>query len=193
MSHHLPILRKAGFFKEYQNLSDSELLETLYQIRKKEYAEIFELDYKPGRSYDDQGIAIQDKTKVLDIDLEADVQPGNEVYCKLLEAFTDASNGQFIASDMVETWRGDEGPLTVSFMSNGKKIKYDPAYNEDWIDGTFFNIICKEMAKGGNEQFHLCFGPNEEWAGQNVIYIRLTPEEKTILETELNWEFGVFN
>ncbi len=193
MNNHLSILRRAGFFTQFGNLKDDELLEALYQIRKKEYTEIFGLDYEPGKTYDDLGLASQDKTKMLDIDLEADVCEENEVYSNLLDAFTEISNGQFVATDIVETWRSSEGPISVSFKCNGQKINYDPAYNEDWIDGTFFNVICKEMARGGSEQFYLCFGPDEEWAGQNVIYIRLTPEEKALLETELHWEFGVFN
>lgn len=192
MSHHLPILRKAGFFKQYQNLSDDEILETLYQNRKKEYVEVFGLDYVPGKTYDDLGLAIQDNTKMLDINLEADVCEENEIYSRLLDAFTGISNGQFLTTDISEIWETEEGPVSVVFKSNGQKIKYDPAYNEDWIDGTFFNVICKEMKKSGPEEFYLCFGSNEEWTGQNVIYIRLKAEEKELLETELQWEFGEF-
>jgi len=189
MGLNLTNLRKTGFFKEYESLSEKELLNALHENRRKEYAKIFEYDYEPEKLRDDHELAVQDSKKFLDIDLEADVRAENQVYIYLLEDFAKASDGHFSPIGIEETWESDEGPIQVSFTSNGSDITFKPEYMDDWIDGKVFDVINAEMQKVTSERFYLCAGPNEEWFGQNVIYVRLTENEKKLLEEKLDWKF----
>lgn len=45
------------------------------------------------------------------------------------------------------------------------------------------------MKKVTDDIFHLCLGPDNDWAGQNVIFIRLTEVEKKLLMDNLEREF----
>lgn len=189
MTSNLKILRKAGFFQDFESLSDAELLEAIRKKRKEEYSEMFGQDYEPEDFSHLIELLSQDDKKFLDIDLEADVLNGNNVYVSLLEDFAKASNGYFNPIDIKETWVSDEGPIEVSFSSNGQKIVFEPEYMEDWIDGRIFSLINDEMKKVCNEHFQVCSGPDDEWFGQNIIHIRVTEEEKLFLEENLNWNF----
>jgi hypothetical protein len=189
MGLNLNTLRQAGFFKEYGNLSDKDLIDTLHEIRRKEYSKIFEYDYEPEKIKDDHRLAVQDTKKFLDIDLEADVCAQNKVYTSLLQDFAKASDGNFAPANIEETWEGEEGPIRLQFQSNGSIIAFEPEYMDDWIDCRVFDVINGEMEKTTDEKFFLCYGPNEEWFGQNAIYIRLTESEKHLLEEKLEWKF----
>ncbi len=189
MTETISIIRQAGFFKKYGALSEDELLDTLYEIKKQEYSKMFGYDYTPERKTDIYSIVGQDPEKFLDIDLEADVCADNKVYSSLLAEISKASNGNFLPSDIEEIWNSEEGPIKVSFDSNGQIIIFEPEYMDDWIDGRIFEVINKEMKKVSNEYFHLCSGPNDEWFGQNAIYVRLTEAEKKLLIDKLEWRF----
>jgi hypothetical protein len=189
MQLNLTTLRQAGFFKEYESMSDKELLNTLHENRRKEYANIFEYDYEPELLSDDHQLALQDSNKFLDIDLEADVCAENKVYTSLLEEFAKASNNHFFPVDIEETWESEEGSILVAFTSNASKITFAPEYMDDWIDSKVFDVINAEMHKVTSERFYLCAGPNEQWFGQNVIYVRLTDDERKLLEEKLDWKF----
>lgn len=189
MTENLETLRQAGFFKNFESLTDAELLETLRKRRKEEYSEMFGYDYTPADFSDLTELLLQDDTKFLDIDLEADVLNGNNVYVSVLQDFAKASNGHFNPIEVKEVWSSDEGPIEVSFLSNGEKIVFEPEYLDDWIDGQVFDVINVEMKKVCNETFMFCSGPKDEWFGQNVIHIRLTENEKQLLKEKLNWNF----
>ena len=189
MGLNLKTLRQGGFFKEYEKLSDKELLDTLHDIRRKEYSKIFEYDYEPEKIKDDHKLAVQDTKKFLDIDLEADVCAQNKVYTSLLEDFAKASDGHFSPTNIEEIWESEEGPIQLNFQSNGSDVTFEPEYMDDWIDGRVFDVINNEMKKVTDEKFCLCYGPNEEWFGQNAIYVRLSESEKQLLEKKLQWNF----
>ena len=189
MTENISLIRQAGFFKKYQSHTDTELLDKLYEIKKQEYSKLFGYDYSPERKNDLYSISQQDNEKFLDIDLEADVCADNKVYTSLLGDFSKASDGNFLPTDITETWATEQGPIKLSFISNGQLIAFEPEYMDDWIDDRIFKIINEEMKKVSDEFFYLCSGPNEEWFGQNVIYIRLTEIEKKSLEEKLEWKF----
>ena len=182
-------MRQAGFFKKYETQTENQLLDILYEIKKQEYSKIFDYDYLPERKTDAYSIAGHDNEKFLNIDLEADVCSANRVYTWLLSAFSKASNGHFSPFDIAEIWSSEDGPIKLSFISNGETIIFEPEYMNDWIDGRIFNLINAEMKKVSDELFHLCSGPNDEWFGQNAIYVRLTAAEKNLLMDKLEWKF----
>lgn len=190
MKLNVNILRQSGFFKEYETLSDSDLLVKLEDIKSRQYLESG-YDYSPGKIADDHELSTQDVKKLLDIDLEADVCADNKVYASLLTHFANASDGHFSPADIEEVWQGPEGPIRLSFTFNGRKILFEPEYLDDWLDVKLFDIINEEMQKVTQEKFYPCSGPNHEWFGQNIIYIRLTEEEKQWLEEKLEWKFSL--
>lgn len=127
--------------------------------------------------------------KFLNIDLEADVYAENEVYCWILNTFSEASNGYFMPTEIQENWITDKGPISVNFISDGKEITFEPEYMDDWIDSKIFDLINIEMKKKSNEFFILCSGPDDDWFGQNAIFIRLNEHQRDILKNTLNWNF----
>jgi len=173
MTENISIIRQAGFFKKYETQREIEFSDTLYEITNDLYS-----------------IASQDEEWFLDIDLEADVCADNLVYTSLLDKFSKASNGFFKPTDIEEIWNSEEGPIKLNFVSNGQTIIFEPEYMDDWIDGQIFRLINAEMKKVSTELFYLCSGPNDEWFGQNVIFIRLTESEKDLLADKLEWKFS---
>lgn len=189
MTDSISIIRRAGFFTQFQNLNNEELIDKLYELKKIKYSKMFGDDYSPERREDLYSIVSQDAQKFLDIDLEADVCADNKVYIEVLNYFANASNGKFTPTNISEVWESEEGPIKVVFDSNGQQITFEPEYIDDWIDGRIFGIIQTEIKKVSEENFHMCAGPNDDWFGQNLIYIRLTTDEKQVLKDKLSWNF----
>ncbi len=183
------ILRLAGFFKGYELLTNDEIIQTLLQKKSNEYARMFGPAYHAEVFSDLTELLEQDDKKFLTIDLEADVCAENKVYTRLLDNFSKASNGFFTPSRITETWESDEGPIRVSFTSDGREVVFAPEYFDDWIDGRIFYVINREMKRVSNEEFVVCMGPGGDWFGQNIIHIRLTKSEKELLAEKLQWEF----
>jgi hypothetical protein len=94
-----------------------------------------------------------------------------------------------IITNIVEEWEDETGPIYISYHLNGESKFANPEYGDDWIDQTFIENTLAEISKITNESFYLCLGPNEEWAGQDVNYIRFTKQERQILEEKLHWSF----
>ncbi|GAB3750709.1 hypothetical protein [Spirosoma pomorum] len=185
----LSTLRQAGFFKEFNDLSDAELIAKLRQKKRNEHAPDLGFDHELD-SYSNIGhLLAQDDKKYIHIDLETDVALGNNIYISIIETFSNASDGHFLPTNSQEIWQSDEGPIQISFSSNGEEIGFELAYYEDWLDEEVFTYINKEMRKMTHEQFFICVGPNEEWTGQTVVFIRLNDMEKHILEDKLKWIF----
>lgn len=185
----LSVLRRAGFFKEFASISDEELLNKIQERRKQEYSELFGHAYDPQELADDQRIAWEDKYKMLHMDLEADVCAENCSYTRLLEICDEVSGRQKLVTDIEEHWESATGPIRVHYQIDGQEQSYEPKYADDWIDQEFLDHILTQIAALIGEPFHLCLGPNQEWFGQDVNYIRLTIEERNILEEELGWKF----
>ena len=190
MIENLAILRQAGFFKDFKSLTDAALIDVLEKRREERYSTAFGYEYQPGHFSHLLQLLAEDNTKIIDIDLEADVLNGNDVYVSILETFAKASNGYFNPTNIKEIWNADEGPIKVTFLSNGHQITFEPEYMDDWIDGRIFNVINQEMKRVSNEVFFACSGPNDEWLGQNIIHIRLTDDEKQLLREKLGWNFS---
>lgn len=186
----LDALRKAGFFKEYSHLSNDELLEMIHQQRKQFYSQMFGYEYEPERLKDDHFLAVRDTTKMLCLDTEADVGIENNKYVELLLLCNTVSGSDTnIITDIEEHWESPTGPIHVTYKINGETRSYEPEYADDWIDQKFLEHVLDEISAVTQEPFHLCLGPNEEWFGQDVNYIRLKPQERKVLEEVLHWRF----
>ena len=189
MSNTLDTLRKAGFFKELSCSSNDEILDKIYKQRRKFYSKVFGYDYDPERDLNDQELARQDTKKMFYLDLEAGVLPENKVYICLLKALDEISGRENLITEIDEEWKGENGPIIISCRINGEPRQFNPEYCNDWIDQKLIDHILLEISYLTQEQFHLCLGPNLEWLGQDVNYMRLTWDERKILEEGLSWSF----
>lgn len=185
----LDTLRQAGFFKEYTHLNNDELLEMIHQRRRQSSSQLLGYEYEPERSKDDHSIAIEDTRKMLYMDLEADVCMENNSYTELLKICNDVSGMDDTITDIKEHWESPTGPIYISYKINGEERSFAPIYADDWIDQNFLEHVLSEIAAVTQDAFYLCLGPNEEWFGQDVNYIRLKPHERKILEERLHWKF----
>ena len=185
----LKALRQAGFFAQYGVQTDDEILNKIHEERKQRYSKIFGYPYEPERNLSDQELASQDTSKMLHLDLEADVCQENKVYSWLLKVLEGLSGKKNIITDIVEEWESETGPINVNFNLNSEKKFANPEYNDDWVDPNFIDNILTEISKVINQSFYVCLVPNEEWLGQDVNYMRLTQEERKILCEKLNWKF----
>lgn len=189
MTSTLQVLRRAGFFEDFSHLSDEELLELFYENRKKVYSKIFGYEYDPGRDLCDQELARQDTKKMLYLDLEADVCKENKVYTWLSQAIDEISGRRELITDIEENWEGEQGPILIRCKINNVPKEYHPAYHKDWVDQSTLENILTDVTAVIGEQFHICLGPSYDWFGQDVNYIRLKPDERKVLQEELEWKF----
>ena len=189
MIEDIGILRSAGFFGHYKDLSDDGVYEALIAKKKKRYEEIFQGDYEPDLNFSNFELAQMDGTKVLFLDLEADVLNGNEVYVDVIKAFSELSDHQFQPTEIREVWQSDEGPIEVSFRSRGSLVTFNPQYIDDWLDESVFKACEKELKDLGIRVV-LCIGDSEGEFGQEIAIVRVTEAEQKILEEKLSWEFA---
>jgi hypothetical protein len=178
----LSVLRKAGFFKAQAALTDEALLADLQQRLK-------ERGYHDDDLQDAARLISTDDQKLLDIDMEADVMEGNQVYTDLLHSLARISDGHFNPADITETWESSEGPALIRFRQQDVAYSFTADYYDDWIDGSIFEQVNELMQATSDQYFYNCTGPDNEWAGQNIVLIRLTADEKALLEEHLGWEF----
>ncbi len=181
-------LRNAGFFEVYESMSDLEVYDTIYADRKKRYSEIFEKQYDPGMDLDAIQLAEYDRTKLLFIDLEADVAMDNNIYVEVIKAFRILSNNKFEPTDIKEQWTSETGPIEVSFKSDGSLIKFEPEYQDDWLHESVFKI-CQEELERKSIRITDCLSDDGYGYGQAIAIMRLSEKEQKILENKLNWKF----
>lgn len=178
----IKILRTAGFFEYYKDLTDLKVYDTIYAIRKEQYSEIFKEPYDPGMNLDATSLAKTDSTKFLFLDLEADVGKDNNVYIEVIKAFSQLSNYEFQPKEITEEWESETGPIKVSFLSNGEKIVFEPEYEYDWLHESVFQVCESELEK---ENIRIV---DISGSGQSIGVMRITKEEQKILEDKFNWK-----
>lgn len=186
--NNIRLFKKAGFFKEWKNLSAEVTYDSLYELRKKEYKEIFESDYNPEMNLEPIEIAQYDQSKLLFLDLEADVFNGNEVYKFVINRFSELSDGKFNPTKLNETWESNGGPIKVSFVSDDEITEFEPEYNNDWLHESVFSI-CRKKIADKKVRLVYCLDEDGYGYGQAIAIMRLTESEQRILENGLKWKF----
>jgi hypothetical protein len=185
----LKILRRAGFYEDLTSLTESEILEFLHQRHKKFLLEHLNWDHEPNKNLSDKELVIRDHLKVLYLDLEADVSNENKVYTALLHNIEEISKSQAVITEIEEGWNSETGPINVTYKLNGQTIYYNPEYNDDWVDQNFLDDTMLLVSQMTDLEFHICLGPESDWLGQDICYIRLTKGEREILENDLHFIF----
>lgn len=184
----ISILRKCGFFEEFQNLTDKEVFDKLHSKRIKRYSEIFEKPYDPSMNIDEFELACLDSHKMIYMDLEADVGSGNEVYKNVINLFSLLSKGTFNPENIEEKWQSNSGPIEVRFKLNNEIVKFEPKYSDDWIDTKIFEV-CISKIKAKNIRIVECLGEDKYGYGQSISFMQLTEIEQKILEKEYHYIF----
>lgn len=183
-------LRIHGFFKKYESLSDKQLFDTLHQQRIAEYSKIFDYFYDPGMELETYQILQLDKERTVYGDAESDVGKDNNQYVALLNAFSEASAGNFQPTEIVETWENENGPILVSFKNKNEVVKFSPSYHDDWLSEEVFDVINQQMMKSGEEKFYQYLGKDGWGLGQYFLFIRMTKLQKESLKNAFGWKFS---
>ncbi len=171
-------LREIGLFAGDPETTDTELAAEIDQKLEAAWGPDFPLD-DPFR---DLAVAEQDATRVLWIDLEADVFAGGDVYVATLDQLAAISGGAFAPTAVSETWEDETGPVTVAFDLAGARHELRPAYLEDWIDPGILSGINERIAEGGRRfELYRAFD-------QTAFIVALTDAERSGLEAR-GWCF----
>jgi hypothetical protein len=117
--------------------------------------ERFESDYdrpfNPNEPWDDLWLLSYDEGRVWHGDPECDVCPGNQVYEEVLEEWSRVSDGCFVPESIEETWEGEEGPISVRFLLNGKQYVLHPKWHYDWLDLEVLGAINSFIEETGRQ------------------------------------------
>jgi hypothetical protein len=171
-------LRAAGLFADRTGVTDDALAAEVDQ----KLAALWGDDLAVDDPLRDVAVAEQDASRVLWIDLEADVVGGNEVYVAILEQLEAIALGAFEPTGVTETWAAEEGPITVAFDLGGSHHELRPAYLEDWIDpGILVGINARIEGSGRRFELYRAFD-------QTALMLALTDPERQALEAR-GWCF----
>jgi hypothetical protein len=171
-------LRAAGLFADRGGVTDEELAAEVDQ----KLAALWDEDLPVDDPLRDLAVAEQDASRVLWIDLEADVFGGNEVYITTLEQLEAIAVEAFEPAGVTETWAAEEGPITVAFDLDGAHHELHPAYLEDWIDpGILIGINALIGDSGRRFELYRAFD-------QTALVLALTDAEREALEAR-GWCF----
>jgi hypothetical protein len=138
-------LRAVGLFADQATISDADLATEV----EAGLADTFGAAEDVPPDILDLAVAEQDRARVWWRDLEADVVDGNDVYVQTLDEWGDISAEAFAPTDIVVSWAGSDGPVTVEFAQGGATHDVSPAYLEDWIDPGILVPINELIADSG--------------------------------------------
>jgi hypothetical protein len=171
-------LRKLGLFADRAGLSDEDLSAEITAALGDTWGDVSQI---PDRLVD-LAVADQDRHRVWWRDLEADVVKENEVYAQTIAEWGEISEGDFLPTDIVETWSGDAGPVVVTYKLAGVEQRLTPAYLEDWIDPTILVPINGSIAASGRRfELYKAFD-------QSAFVMALTGDERAAFEAR-GWCF----
>lgn len=171
-------LRAIGLFADRETLSEAELASDVEAGMAVTFGAAE--DVPPGIL--DLAAAEQDRARVWWRDLEADVIEGNDVYVQTLEEWADISVNAFAPTDIVESWDGSEGPVTIAFTDGGTTHELSPVFLEDWIDVGILVRINELIADSGRRfELYKAFD-------QTALVMALTDAERQALEAR-GWCF----
>lgn len=170
--------RTFGFFAA-SSLSDAELGETVKSYWQGDWD-----DFLPGvrdRANADQLLLVADVQRVWWHDLEG-VYRGANYYADVLNEWAAISRGQFHPEHIQETWRGDNGPVEVAFVWNGKRYAFVHR-SGDFLDHGILKLINQGLV---STPFR--YEVATDYGDSNWIAV-LNQAEKKQLMAERDWHF----
>lgn len=171
--------RDLGFMPEHEGKPDAEVLADVKALLDRNWGD--QLQTADAHSLE-LFLTEAMPSRIWWRDTEADVAMGNRVYEEVLAEWSRISVGAFKPHDIVETWEGEEGPLTVAFTLDGQPIELHPKVSDDWLDLAIIDSINPLIAASGRR--FVVFIPD-----QTAVIMCVTPEERARLERKRGWKF----
>lgn len=175
-------LRDAGLFADLADADDGAFLEALIGRFSVSWGSADHFD--PSDPLADLMVASLDPDRVWWRDLEADVDPSNQVYVGTIGDWARISVGAFAPTDVTERWDSAQGPVHVGFTLDGVARELRPGYLYDWIDPRII-VPLNALIDGSGRQFETI-----EAFDQTAVVLALTPGEKAALATGRDWCFA---
>ncbi len=170
------------FYNDYKDKSTDELATTIISLFHEEWGnkeEIIFPDY-----YADIFLLKFDYKRVWWNDIEADVCMENEIYTETINEWSSISRGLFMPKNIIELWKGEKGPIEISFNYQDRNYLITPKYCDDYIDLEILFQINKIVNKS-NLRFEL-YDPFD----QTAFIVGLSEIEKNKLQQERKWKFA---
>jgi hypothetical protein len=168
--------RKIGFFQEYINLADHELIERIKEARQ------YGPDNKLPSTIDLLLILAEDKKRIWFRDAETYF---DQEYVNLLQEWGNISRGTFLPENIVETRNEDDEKILISFSHNNKPWEIYVNDYGDWIDTSIFEEINEIIGDSGVQFFNI---PTDS---QEVYIVSISAFEKLQLEKYLRLKFEI--
>jgi hypothetical protein len=171
--------RPLGFYKEYESLSENDLVEQLGEL----WYEEVESEIDSTDQYVDLFLLQWDSDRVWWRDMEADVCMGNEVYVGMIERLSEISHDAFLVRNITELWDSPQGDIRVCMTMHGRDYCLSPKYQGDWLDIDVIEQI-NTFIQRSDYRFELV--PT----GMQMAFVTaLTASEKQQLHLERGWVF----
>ena len=133
--------------------------------------------------WDDLWLLRYDSAHVWADDPEADVGMGSKIYVRLLEEWSNISQGAFSPTNVTELWNGVEGPISVHFHLKGVPATIHPSFLNDWIDLDILQRLNEMIVLSGRSFEYICT--------ENIaVVLFLTPEQKNAMRDQRNLPFA---
>ena len=175
-------LRDAGLFADLADADDGAFLDALVGRFDATWGSADSFD--PGDPLADLMVASLDPDRVWWRDLEADVDPSNQVYLQTIGEWAAISEGAFAPTGITERWDTAQGPVHVQFTLDGVARELRPEYLYDWIDPRLI-VPINALIDGSGRQLETV-----EAFDQSAVVLALTPKEKWALATGRDWCFA---
>lgn len=179
MSEFIRYFSALGFFKSYSQLDENALADKIMEKRLKGTRVAF----NPLLSAIEVRLLCVDRERLYKPDLESNIIEANQVYVKFTEKLARISRGAFEPEQIKEIWKGENGPILLEFVLDGKKRSIVPKYLGNRIDIRIISTI-NDMILPKNVRFEISYDNHH-----SSCLIVLSPEEKENLIIDRNWKF----
>ncbi len=172
--------RQIGFFQQYRELSDEEVLEQIRNARGRDYFESKLL--KSNQLGADHIVLEYDSMRVASFDTEI-VYEGSEGYKNaFLLALAHISQGNFAPQNVTEHWSQGDSSVYITFELHGQEYEYIHKNRwNDYVDLDMLGFLNKLVADTGY-QFYMSNSYQYEY------FLMLNQEEYDRLTKERGWE-----
>jgi hypothetical protein len=164
-------MRQLGLFKSFPNRTDQFVTQLIIGRKVSEQDGYVGQDGFPDLS-DKMELMRLDYEKVLPYNDTEFVVEGNNSYVDVIKELAHISEGNFLASNIKETWINRDS-IVLSFTSNGNvKHSYSPYFMKDWADmhGLIGYINCEILS---DKDYKFYYGE-----GGDFFVIGMTEEEE---------------
>ena len=174
--------RELGFFA--REPSDERVAEALRERADALYEERQSL--RLPQWYPEVGLLSKDEDRVWWGHLEADVGAGSRSYAEALETWGRISRGKFRPREITETWEGEQGPVHLRFLLDGRAEELTPRFLDDYLDTGILVDINRII---GDPALKFWMFDDGGFFVEDVVVAVLTEAERERIERERGLRF----